>query len=392
MKTHSLALTLLLALCSSALFGQKYERYKKLIDTTLVSKNLGFEKKITITVPKEWQRNDNQKFPLIVVFDRQNPRSHNYIINAIDYLTSNEQMPSAIIVGVESSDDDYKDGFTYRNFETLHKETYKNGLAKENELFVFDELIPLLETKYKASPFRIFIGHSRYGYFTTSLLTNRINELNAVISMSPFFKQKNVNYVDSLNELTTQQIHHQKFYRFSVGADFPEDFQLMDSFINTTKIENFDAKGIAFPNADHNVTPGLAIGSALYEIFNHWSEVQNKFFDNKVFDVGIIDSLEREISAFYGSDLRLGIGALNGKGWFFYGEEKYELAIKAWEVLLNQYPCFSEAHLSIIDAKKQLKQDYSKEIVAYKKSLKSSDFFSKEYKRELKQYLKELTK
>lgn len=80
---------LLIFIFSNNLFGQDYERYKKLLDTTITSKHLGFDKNITITVPFEWQKNTNRDFPLIIIFDRQNTRSHNFILNTIDYLSSN---------------------------------------------------------------------------------------------------------------------------------------------------------------------------------------------------------------------------------------------------------------------------------------------------------------
>lgn len=47
---------LLLFICSSSLFAQDYERYKKLLDTTISSEHLGFDKNVTITVPFEWQK------------------------------------------------------------------------------------------------------------------------------------------------------------------------------------------------------------------------------------------------------------------------------------------------------------------------------------------------
>ena len=35
------------------------------------------------------------RFPVILLFDRQNERSFGYILRSIDYLTSTEQMPAA---------------------------------------------------------------------------------------------------------------------------------------------------------------------------------------------------------------------------------------------------------------------------------------------------------
>jgi len=41
---------------TSSLLAQNYERYKILKDITLQSTSLGFEKKISVMVPIEWQK------------------------------------------------------------------------------------------------------------------------------------------------------------------------------------------------------------------------------------------------------------------------------------------------------------------------------------------------
>lgn len=367
------------------LFGQSYERYKTLVDTTISSKHLGFDKSITITVPFEWQREMNRDFPLIIVFDRQNERSHNYILNTIDYLTSNEQMPSSIIVSIESEQQ-------YRYRETLHKATSKDGLAEENEKFLFGELIPLLENNYKVSQFRLFIGHSRYGYFTTSLLNSRINELNGVISISPFFTQKNVDLTDSIRVLNNQKLKSHKYYYFGIGNDYPSDFFKMDTIIKDLNNKQLYTEGFLFKEADHNTTPGLTIGISLYKIFEYWSTIQSKYFSNEQTELNIINSLEKEIQSSYGSRLEFALGLLNGKGWFFYNEGLHEKAIEAWEILLKSYPNFSEAFLYIIDSQIQLKKDYSQTIDRFKKSLSTTTIYSEKEKNELLEELENMTK
>ena len=367
---------LLVFVCANNLFGQNYERYKKLLDTTITSKYLGFDKNITITVPFEWQKALNRDFPLIIVFDRQNQRSHNFILNTIDYLTSNEQMPSAIILSVESEQ-------KYRYLETLHKTSSEKGLAEENEKFIFDELIPLAEKQFNASPYRLFIGHSRYGYFTSSLLFSRIDELNGVVSLSPFFTQKNVVLTDSIQTIEKQSFNSTKYYRFGIGNDYPSDFEKMDSVINLISNSELNAKGYLFKEADHNVTPGLTIGISLYEIFENWSNIQAKYFSNDQKNLNIINTLEEEIIINYGNRLEFSLGILNGKGWYFYNEKEYEKAIEAWELLIKSYPNFSEGYLYIIDAQIQLNQDFSKTIKEFNKSIANSDIYSEKEKKEL---------
>jgi len=375
----------LILLCTNNVLAQEFERYKKLTDTTIASKHLGFDKNITITVPFEWQEDLDRDFPLIIVFDRQNQRSHNYILNTIDYLTSNEQMPSAIIISVESEQ-------KFRHLETLHKASNEKGLALENEKFIFDELIPLIENKYNASPFRLLVGHSRYGYFTSSLFTSRTNELNAVISISPFYTQKNVNLTDSINKLKNQDFNSVKYYRFGIGNDYPTDFIKMDSTIKQINNSSINAKGFLYKEADHNATPGLTIGTSLYEIFEEWSKTQSKYFSNEQKDLSIINSLDEEILNNYGSRLEFSLGILNGKGWFFYNEQQYEKAIESWEILMKSYPNFSEGYLYIMDAQIQLKKDFSQTIERFNNSLAKSNIYSKKEKSELMQELENMNK
>lgn len=363
--------------------GAGYERYRKLTDTTVFSDHLGFDKGITVTVPIEWQKGTEQRFPLIVVFDRQNERSHQYILNTIDYLTSNEQMPSAVIIGVASDQE-------HRYRETAFKVSDEKGLALENEKFIFDELIPLAEKQFGASSFRLLIGHSRYGYFTSALLHSRYSQLNAVVSISPFFSQKNVSLTDSIAQLNSRTLTKNLYYIFSDGEDFPADFSRMDSTVKTIKNPFIHAQGSLFPEADHNVTPGLTIGTALYNIFESWSKEQGNYISNEQKELDILASLEKKIRLHYGTPLRFSLGILNGKGWYFYNENMYREAIGAWEILTGHYPNFSEAWLYIIETKKLLKENTVEAEEKFRQSLSKSQMYSLKEKEELMLELKKL--
>lgn len=372
-----------MGLLSSSLSAQNYERYKALPDTSIPSKYLGFTKNISVTVPVEWQQDLDRDFPLIIVFDKQNQRSHHFILHTIDYLTSNEQMPSAVIISVASEQ-------KYRGLETLHKASDPKGLAEENEKFIFEELIPLAEDQYKASTYRLFIGHSRYGYFTTSLLISRINELDGVIALSPFFTQPNVDLTESIKKIDGQEFTSCKYYRFGIGNDYPSDFSKMDSAIRQLHNARFNAKGFLFGEAAHNVTPGLSIGISLYEIFEEWSKNQARYLAHEQKELSITDSLEKDIRSHYGSRLAFSLGTLNGKGWYFYNEGQFKKAIEAWELLLRSYPNFSEAYLYIIDARMQLKENYAQTEKQFETSLAKSGMYSEKEKEELRQELKRM--
>lgn len=375
---------LLITVFSYSLSAQNYERYKVLHDTIIASKYLGFTKDITVTVPIEWQKGTQNKFPLIIVFDRQNKRSHSYLLQTIDYLTSTEQMPSAVIISVASEQ-------RFRYIETQYKEADVNGVASENEKFIFEELIPFANKQYNTSDFKVLIGHSRYGYFTTALFSRRTKDLNGVISMSPFFTQKNADLTDSIRRMDETLYTSKKYYRYGIGNDFPEDAVKMDSTLQQLTLNSsLDIKGYRFKQASHDTTPGLIISTALYELFEQWSAIQSKYISNNEKDLGIKTALDKDVVLHYGAPLNFSIGILNGKGWYFYNEKDYAKAIKAWEILVNSYPNFSQGYLAMIKAQIKLKQNYDATLVKFKNSLNNSKLYKESEKEGLIEELKEI--
>jgi len=374
---------------SLSVCSQKYERYKPLSDTLLFSKSLGYEKKISLTVPIEYQSDIKEKsFPLIIIFDSQNQRSYNFILRTIDYLTSNEQMPASIIVGVESDNEN-------RYKETQLELSDKTAFGSKNELFIFDELIPFIQNNHKANNFKLLIGHSRYGYFSSLMLTKHYSELNAVISISPFMSQKNINLSDSISNLYSQySMDKTLYYRYGIGNDYPEDFKELELKLNFKNRANERAnfKGYLFAEADHNATPGLTIGTALYEIFEFWSKQQNAYINNGNKNLNSSVTLSDEIIDHYGVSLKFSLGILNGKGWYFFNEKEFLLSIDAWERMLKEYPGFSEVYLNIIEAQKELNQDYTETLKKFKESLATTKFYSEEEIMELRKELNELEK
>lgn len=378
-------LIVLLSLMAAIAHGQSGQMasYKTLLDTTIQSEFLGFEKQITVTVPFNWQQDLEAEFPLIVVFDSQNERSHGYILNTMEYLTSNQQMPASVVISVKSEE-------KHRFYETQHQVSDEKGKMHLNEQFLFEELIPLAEEKWKASDFRVFIGHSRYGYFTTNLFHSRTDDLNAVISLSPFFYQKNVNLVDSLVRLKERELNSSKYYRFGIGNDYPDQFLAMDSALKTMDHPMINTSGKLFKEADHNATPGLTIAPALYDIFEYWSEAQAVYFDNDNSDFGQLTIQSKKISEHYGNDLNFALGILNGKGWYFYNEGEFELAISAWQEMLRCYPNFSVGYLFISYAEQELGRNSEATIKSLRASLKTSEIYSDEEKAELMNELENL--
>jgi len=368
-----------LALCSLFVHAQQYERYRTLIENDdWYSKYLNTYRGITVTVPQEFEPSSQATYPLIIIFDRQNERSHGVIHRSIDYLTANEQMPASIIIGVGSTmEERYK--------ETELRSSDPSGRGEENTLFITQELLPWARNQLKAGRHVTLIGHSRYGYFATYMFCKHPDLFSAVVALSPFFTAKNVNLADSMAELPARLPKDRTtYYSYAIGNDFPEDYQLMDSTLNAmSESDRFITSGTLLKQADHNVVPGIAAVNALYGVWERWSEIQNAYMSDTTGSRAMLDSLSTEVKKHYGDEIAFSLGILNGKGWQYFNDARYEDAITAWENMVAAYPPFLEGHLYIAEAERRLGRYPEQRLKKFMGGIITSQYYTEDEKAEL---------
>lgn len=133
-------------------------------------------------------------------------------------------MPASIIVGINSE-------MERRTLETQFAINDRNGIGDKNEQFILKEVLSGLRKKYNCLNYSLLIGHSRYGFFTTNMFIHHAEEIDAVVSFSPFFKEGKINLVDSLATIKNQPFKHRRYYRFAIGNDYPDDYYLMSTML-----------------------------------------------------------------------------------------------------------------------------------------------------------------
>lgn len=393
MKLFIIALLLAMA---AVLNAQNAEMpgYKKLEDLTIQSVNLGYKKFMRVYAPEGYDANGTKKYPVIIIFDRQNAINCSYQLQTIGYLTSMGQMPQSVVITVASQPN-------RRGPETIVKASGSTAMGEQNEKFIMDELIPYAQQHYHTNSFELLVGHSRYGYFTTYMLTQHMDKLNGVISISPFFMQANVNLVDSMLKAvkTTKGIINNIYYMVATGDSIPDthDYALMKKALGDTVLPNFfKCKGYEFYDGYHMATPGLTVNNALYDIFGQWTVGANKYYrdtmatptEKKKYDkymMGIID---------YGDTLPFSLGVLNGKAWQYYNSKRFDKAIEAWKVAIGAYPGFTELYLYMAEAELDLSKPIEAQsyIQLYKTNIKKSTYYTKKDRKEFNKYLKALQK
>ncbi len=163
----------------------------------LSSKVLGSDQLLYIHLPEGYAETD-QEFPVIFVLDPEERFAHTCA--AVEHLSAPyiAAIPKAILVGVKSTDR-YRDLTTPAGKNWSVPDFIKNhGKADTFIRYLHDEVVPFVESKYRASPFRIVVGHSLGGLFGLHVMAAKPDLFRAYIILDPSTFWNNGAIVDSI--------------------------------------------------------------------------------------------------------------------------------------------------------------------------------------------------
>lgn len=267
MRTYCIFFLLLILTCSVK--AQEFSSYDKPIETSLYSEALKDSVSIEIVLPKDLRVQTSTEYPVIYLLDRQLRNNYKYNLYTIDYLSTLQSMPEAIVIGVT---------FNRTNRIPWTLPNASGGKADDLISFLTNELNNELKNSYPISKFNLLIGHSRTAIFSSYALSKRPDFFNATIasSVSNFdfgdrFQQDQ--FETFLNNIDTSS--HKYYYYFSVGESTYGDLHesavdTLNSFLNSRELpKTLEWKYYKYKVA-HDVTPGLTVNRSLSEIFKEY--------------------------------------------------------------------------------------------------------------------------
>lgn len=154
------------------------------------------------------------------------------------YEQTNEGIP-LIIVGIHTKN-------RWGEFVPLCNEEKTENIegADKLSLFLNNEVVPLIESNYRTTKFKIGIGHSLGGTFVINEIVKDNSLFNAVIAVSPNLTMCNEQIIKSAQEFYTTQPKNIKFIYASSGTegDMENDFRYslmhLDSITTSLNLEN----------------------------------------------------------------------------------------------------------------------------------------------------------
>lgn len=241
---------------------------------TIASTKLGESRELKIQLPRNYNPSEKRTYPLIIVLDGD--YLFEPVAGNIDYQSYWEDIPDCIVVGVNQgrtrTDDFYYDSDNYFPID-------KGASFYE---FVAAELLPYIEDNYKASNFRIVVGHDLGANFINYYLFKDKPIFRAYIALSPELAPQ---MTTRLNERLSILKQETFYYMATADADIKAlraSILESNAMLSTIENENLFYKFDDFEDANHYSLVGRGIPKALNEIFRLFKPINAKEYTEKV--------------------------------------------------------------------------------------------------------------
>lgn len=256
-------------MCFKTLFAQViYEEFD--------SYKLGEKRAIKIQLPQNYNAEDIMSYPLVIVLDGD--YLFEPVAGNINYQAYWDEIPDCIIVGINQADTRFSD------FE-FDEETYmpsQNGATFFE--FISMELLPYINSKYNASPFRIVVGHDLAANFINYYIFKEEPLFDAFIAISPDLALETPNRLSF--RLSNVDIEKPLFYYLATSdgdiralrKTILETDSKLKSISNPKLLYKFDD----FVDSNHYTLVGQAIPSALNEIFRLYNPISRKEYKEEL--------------------------------------------------------------------------------------------------------------
>jgi hypothetical protein len=262
--------------------------YSQIIDQEIESTKLGETRHIKIQLPRGYEKNTEQRYPLFIVFDGD--YLFDPVAGNVKYYSYWEDIPEAIIVGIDQS--------RTRDYDTMYSE--ENYLPIESGANFFEfigfELLPFIEQNYRTANFRIAVGHGKTANFINYYLFKNEPLFKAYICISPeLAPEMEQNITERFLQFTDKHF----YYLATASNDLRKVRQGVEVLnINLSSIAN-ESLFYSFNDFDgptHYSVAAHAIPNALENIFSAFQPISKKEYQEKILtlDYSPVDYLKEK--------------------------------------------------------------------------------------------------
>ena len=301
---------------------------------TFESSKLGETRELKIQLPRGYDGNQDKSYPLFVVLDGD--YLFEIVAGNVDYYSYWEDMPEAIVVGVNQFDKRFDDCMYGQN--SLPIET---GAAFYE--FIGMELIPYIERTYRTENFRVAVGHGETANFINYYLLKQQPLFQGYVVISPELAPNMLDYIpEQLGKLESKI-----FYYLANTKNDSKSIKKMTEALNTD-ISALETKNIfynfdSFEGASHYSVPAHAIPKAIESIFYVFQPISKKEYKEVILelDTSPVEYLQEKyktISELFGIEKQILINDFKAIAAAIEKNEDFDYFENLGKIARKEYP------------------------------------------------------
>ncbi|PIF30826.1 hypothetical protein CLU81_1277 [Flavobacterium sp. 9] len=352
-------------LLTSFALAQKKDKIEIGIVDSIASKVLNENRKIWVHLPKSAQNNGfaKQKYPVVYVLDGDGHFSSVVgIIEEMSEVNGNTNCPEMIVVGITNTNRN-------RDLTPTHSDidlpfvpknlSEQSGGGEKFVEFLEKELIPYINNKYPAAPYKTLIGHSFGGLTAINILTNHSNLFNSYIAIDPSMWWDHQKFLaETQKKLANKDLTNISL--FMAAANTMDDnmnvvkvrkdttaftrhirgiLDLNDFFVRNKKSNlNYDYK--YYNDDNHGSVPLIATYDGLRFIFK-FNQLKLSIPEQINFDKTVFAKIEKHfdnVSKHLGYKVAIPENTVNSYGYMSLGKKDMDLAGYLFKLNVVNYP------------------------------------------------------
>ena len=263
---HKLLL-ILFFISSVTLYSQETDSIRNnTIYDKIYSDKLSAEREITIQLPRDYNLDEEKRYPVFIVFDGD--YLFEIVSGNVDYMSFWGDIPEAIVVGINQIDSRYNDTSVVDNINFTPISSTANFFE-----FVSQELIPYINKNYRTTNFRVAVGHERTANFINFFLIKKVPIMNGYIAVSPKYTKKMKEYLAQYLISSSQNIY---YYLSTSNEDFQsisEDVLDFNQRLDSLNNENIHYKFQNLVIPSHYTLPAYTIPYSIENMFSIYKAV-----------------------------------------------------------------------------------------------------------------------
>jgi len=270
---HKLLL-ILFFISSVTLYSQETDSIRNnTIYDKIYSNKLSAEREITIQLPRDYNLDEEKRYPVFIVFDGD--YLFEIVSGNVDYMSFWGDIPEAIVVGINQIDSRYNDTSVVDNINFTPISSTANFFE-----FVSQELIPYINKNYRTTNFRVAVGHERTANFINFFLIKKVPIMNGYIAVSPKYTKKMKEYLAQYLISSSQNIY---YYLSTSNEDFQsisEDVLDFNQRLDSLNNENIHYKFQNLVIPSHYTLPAYTIPYSIENMFSIYKDINRIEYDS----------------------------------------------------------------------------------------------------------------